>query len=185
MADRKVYVITGPAGSGKTTVANYLCDHHGFHKVVTHTTRAPRPGEVNGKDYYFETPESMKQLHLLERVEYDHHWYGSSMEGLATGWDADKDDVIVLDTKGAVTYRKALGKRAVIIFMTVPKPNLLAHRIKQRGDNHEAVSARLTSAEFHRDMHVPPALAGVAHVVVNDEWEQTEAQVDKIVQGES
>ena len=65
MTKDHVFVICGAAGSGKTTVAGYLQKHFGMHRVITHTTRAPRPGERDGVDYHFEDDTSMDQLHLL------------------------------------------------------------------------------------------------------------------------
>lgn len=176
-----VFIICGAAGSGKTTVAHYLCDHFNMHKVVTHTTRTPRPTETDGVDYYFETPESMDRRHLLERVTYDGAQYGSSYEGLAAGWQVGQDDVIVLDTKGAVTYHQELGRQAVIIFLTVTHMAALAKRMTLRGDRLSAVHSRLHSAEYRRDLALPPALRGIAHVIVNDRWKETTKRLDELV----
>ena len=104
--NKYMFIVTGAAGSGKTTVANYLQDHYDMHRVITHTTRLPRPGEQDGVDYHFETPSSLKKLHLLEQVTYDQFQYGSSLESLAEGWEQGKNDVIVLDTAGAITYQQ-------------------------------------------------------------------------------
>ena len=76
----RVFVICGAAGSGKTTVARYLRTEFQLHRVITHTTRLPRPGERDGGDYHFETAQSMAKLHLLEAVTYDQARYGSSLE---------------------------------------------------------------------------------------------------------
>lgn len=177
----KVFVIAGAAGSGKTTVANYLQDHFQMHKVITHTTRAPRPGEQDGIDYHFETSTSMKQLHLLESVEYDHHLYGSSLEGLEEGWSAGQNDVIVLDTKGAATYARQLGSRVVVIFLTVSKLTVLGQRMQKRGDRLSEIRSRVHSREYQRDLRLPTYLKGIAHVIVNDRWPQTKQAVNQIV----
>lgn len=181
MSSGKVFVIAGAAGSGKTTVAKFLQEHYQMERVITHTTRPPRPSERDGVDYHFETSATMNKLHLLESVEYDHHRYGSSMESLEAGWQKGHDDVIVLDTKGALTYHQQLGQRAVIIFLTVSHIASLAKRMVKRGDGIRAVHSRLKSAEYHRDLHLPDELKGIANVVVNDSWEQTVAQVEQIV----
>ena len=181
MDKKKVFVITGATGSGKTTVARYLKKHYDMSKVITHTTRTPRSNERNGIDYYFEDQQSMEKLHLLEKVEYDHHWYGSSLEGLQKGWQNHDYDVIVLDTKGAITYKEKLGDQAVIIFLTVSGLNKLAERLEARGDMKAAISSRLNSNEYRRDLTLPRQLKGRAHVIVNDNWKRTTKALDRIM----
>ncbi|MCM0583247.1 AAA family ATPase [Weissella diestrammenae] len=178
----KIFVITGNTGTGKTTVANYLADFYQMPKVVTHTTRLPRTGEQNGIDYYFESDTSFETMHYLERVEYDHKKYGSSHEGLSRAWEKNSYITIVLDTAGAITYAQTLGARAVIIFMTVSDINILKLRLVTRGDYEGNVAKRLESDEYQRDRELPAALAGVAHVVVNDDWAETKHTIDQIVQ---
>ena len=181
MMARHVFIICGAAGSGKTTVANYLQKHFAMHRVITHTTRAPRPGEQDGVDYHFEDDASMARLHLLEQVTYDGAQYGSSYEGLEEGWQAGQDDVIVLDTAGALTYHQQLGDAAVIIFLTVSQLTVLAERMTQRGDQQAAIASRLHSKEYRRDLHLPMALDGIAHVITNDHWTTTRQQLDQLV----
>ena len=179
MTKDHVFVICGAAGSGKTTVAGYLQKHFGMHRVITHTTRAPRPGERDGVDYHFEDDTSMDQLHLLESVTYDQARYGSSMEGLEEGWQQGHADVIVLDTKGALTYHQALGDRVTIIFLTVSKLDVLVRRMAGRGDQQGAIQSK--SREYQRDLHLPHYLDHIAHVIVNDDWIQTAEQLDDLL----
>lgn len=185
MEKKKVFVITGATGSGKTTVARYLKNKYDMFKVITHTTRTPRTGEQNGVDYYFEDRHSMQKLHLLEKVEYDHHLYGSSLEGLKHGWRKHRFDVIVLDTKGAITYKEKLGDQAVIIFLTVSHLKKLAERLKSRGDLKQAITSRLNSNEYERDLTLPAELCGKAHVIVNDRWTETVTKLDQILHQET
>ena len=181
MNKKHVFIICGAAGSGKTTVANYMCEHHHMHRVITHTTRQPRPGEQDGVDYHFEDAASMARLHLLEKVTYDGAQYGSSYEGLQEGWQQGQDCVIVLDTAGARTYHQKLGDQAVIIFLTVSQLKVLAKRMTQRGDQHTAIESRLHSKEYRRDLNLPSELAGIAHVITNDQWAATCQQLDQLV----
>lgn len=102
--DGNLFIICGAPGSGKTTVQAYLTENLGFTKVVTHTTRPKRHGEQDGKDYYFETQDTFFDNHYLEYVTYDDNYYGSSFEGLKRALKRDKRAVIVLDTKGVLTY---------------------------------------------------------------------------------
>lgn len=180
MRDR-IIVITGATGSGKTTVGKYLKDKYAIPKVITHTTRVPRPGEQNEVDYYFESDETFNQRHFLESVKYDGHRYGSSYEALERGWEKSPLLSVVLDTKGAVTYSENLGEEAVIIFLTVSKDNALQQRIKERGDDPNAIDHRLESDEYQRDMALPKELQGIAHVIVNDKLDKTKLMLDEII----
>ena len=181
MASKQVYVICGAAGSGKTTVAQYLRERFNMHRVVTHTTRPPRPGERDGVDYHFETAASMAKLHLLESVTYDQAQYGSSREGLAEGWQRGQDDVIVLDTQGAITYHQVLGDQVTVIFLTVSHLAALAKRMSDRGDHQAAIAARLKSPEYRRDLRLPKELVGIARVVVNDDWVTTKQKLGQLI----
>lgn len=180
---KRVLVITGATGAGKTTVSNYLLEKYGMPKVITHTTRAPRPGEVDNVDYHFETEQSMQRLHLLEQVQYDHHLYGSSYEALDQGWQKNTLITIVLDTKGAQTYHEQLGDQAVIIFLTVSHPKSLVSRLSRRGDKTRALKQRIASEEYQRDLRLPPSLAHTAHLIVNDDWQKTRQKLDQLVAG--
>ena len=178
---RRVFVITGAAGTGKTSVAKWLNKKYGLEKVVTHTTRPPRQGERNGVDYYFESPDSMRRLHLLEKVQYDGHTYGSSKEALEKVWAKGKDAVIVLDTAGAITYQQKLGDQVQVIFLTVSHQRTLSRRLAGRGDLKQAIKSRLRSREYQRDLALPVALKGHAFVIVNDRWKDTIAKLDYLM----
>jgi len=178
---KRVLVITGATGSGKTTVSKYLQSKHHLPKVITHTTRKPREGEADGFDYYFETHESMRKLTLLEQVTYDFNQYGSSMEGLDQAWEKADLVTIVLDSKGATTYKEVLGDQAVVIFLTVSEPDALKERLANRGDEKIALIQRIESAEYHRDLKIPKQLDGQSKVIVNDNWNETKQELDRIV----
>ncbi|KRN75404.1 guanylate kinase [Weissella kandleri] len=178
---KKVLVITGNTGTGKTTVADYLKRHYDIPQVITHTTRAPRQGELDGQDYYFETPETFQRLHLLEHVQYSYAAYGSSYEGLERAWQKAPVISIVLDTAGAITYQKALGAEAVVLYLTIGKTGLLAERLLARGDDPVKVQARLNSAEYQRDLAIPKELAQRAYVIKNDDWKATEQRLGAII----
>lgn len=181
MSKNKVYVLTGAAGSGKTTVQQYLMDHYQMAKVITHTTRAPRANEQDTVDYYFETPTSFENNHYLESVDYSGKRYGSSMEGLKRAWQKNSNACIVLDTAGAITYANELKSQAVIIYLQVRDTKTLVHRMQTRGDQADVIEQRLHSDENQRDLHLPAALINVAHVINNDDWQSTKQQVDQIV----
>ncbi|KRM44331.1 guanylate kinase [Lentilactobacillus parafarraginis] len=177
----RVFVITGAAGSGKTTVRNYLHERYGMPRVITHTTRPARENEVNGVDYYFETETSFFKRHYLESVTYAGHHYGSSYEGLQSAWHKNPDATIVLDGAGAVTYKQKLGDQAVIIFLRVGNPDELVRRMQTRGDDTTMVAKRVKSQEYARDLQMPRQLVGRAYEIVNTDLAQTKAKIDQIV----
>lgn len=178
---KKVFVIVGAAGTGKTTVQAYLQAQYQIAKVITHTTRPARAGEVDGVDYYFESPDSFQHLELLEQVEYDHYQYGSSREALERAWQGHPAAVIVLDSQGALTYCQQLGAQVVVIFLTVADPDILVQRLKMRGDDSQAIRSRINSQEFKRDLTLPDQLTDRAYVINNEDWTITRQQLDRLV----
>ncbi|HIW71675.1 MAG TPA: guanylate kinase [Candidatus Levilactobacillus faecigallinarum] len=177
----KVIVITGATGTGKTTVQNYLASHYPVTRIVTHTTRPPRDGEINGQDYYFETDDSFKQNHYLESVVYSGYHYGSSREGIADGFKRAPFPAIVLDTKGAITYAQKLGDQVVVLFLTVSDPTELMTRVTERGDSSVMLKQRFASPEYRRDLTMPLALQGRALQLNNDHWDQTQIKLDELM----
>ncbi|MCG4787445.1 hypothetical protein L0N33_19160, partial [Roseburia faecis] len=97
------------------------------------------------------------------------------------GWRHHQFDVIVLDTKGALTYRAKLGDQAVIIFLTVSHPQQLFERLHIRGDHPDAIESRINSCEYQRDLSLPQELKGQAIELVNDDWAMTQQKLDQLL----
>lgn len=96
--------ITGPSGSGKTELLNILCDLHNFSKLVSVTTRAPRPGEQEGKDYYFISEDHFKDLQLdgqlVQEVKFNGVWYGTTKAELARILADGKTPAVIVEPTG-------------------------------------------------------------------------------------
>ncbi|WP_461225882.1 guanylate kinase [Lacticaseibacillus suihuaensis] len=178
---QKLIVITGATGTGKTTVSRYLQATYNIQRVMTHTTRPKRIGEVDGVDYHFETEESFAKNHYIEAVTYAGFRYGSSFESLDAAWRRANFASIVLDTAGAITYAKTLGAKIAVLYLTIQDPAVLKARLLARGDDPKMIAARLASPEYSRDLQLPPALAPFAHVVVNDDWQAACRQIDSFM----
>jgi guanylate kinase len=175
---KHVLVICGTSGSGKTTVKEYLVQQKKMIPVLTHTTRTQRPGESDDA-YHFETQTSFFEKHYLEYVKYDGNYYGSSYEALQEAFNKGDWAVIVLDTKGALSYLEKLPTNTVVLYLQVSDKECLQQRLLKRGDTLKAVKKRLDSLEAKRDQCLPQALASKAYILENDQWQQTVQKLDE------
>lgn len=173
--DNKVIVLCGAPGTGKTTVRNYLVEKLGYSLILTHTTRPKRAGEEDGVDYFFEDQTTFFKRHYFEYVKYDDYFYGSSKEGLDKAFEKSSLAVIILDTKGALTYLKAMPKQTEIIYLTVKDEAVQRQRMKKRGDQPALIKKRLASKEAKRDQ----VMQDLPHVwrLENDDWGQTQEKL--------
>ncbi|MDR0953250.1 MAG: guanylate kinase [Elusimicrobiota bacterium] len=144
-------IISSPSGGGKTTIVNaLLAQDKNLSRVITATTRAPRSGEKNGKDYHFwpkakfETAIKNKQMAEWAKVHVD--YYGVPKACVDEVLKKGKCPVLVIDVQGAKTIRKHY-KDAVSIFIAPPSFKTLASRIKARNDNTKDVKIRLNNAK--------------------------------------
>jgi guanylate kinase len=152
-------VIAGPAGSGKSTLCDRLvAEIPEFERVVTTTTRAPRPGEINGVHYHFLTPEQFDAgLAAGDFLEWawvhGQRRYGtlksSVLEPLARGQSL----VISVDVQGVESFRRAaredplLGRRMTTVFIIVDHDRLVARMIGRAQDNAAEIAGRMKTAE--------------------------------------
>ncbi|KRL05663.1 guanylate kinase [Liquorilactobacillus oeni] len=175
---RKLLVLCGGSGAGKTTIQHYLEKKYSFSRVLTHTTRRKRRGEKNGIDYYFETKESFFQRQYLEYIQYDGNLYGSSVESLLNTWGKNDKAVIVLDTKGVLAYRqKLLTEKVIFWYVAVTDKEIFNKRILKRGEKEEIAQRRLRSKEAVRDMQMPQQLRSFCEIILNDNWEKTKEEI--------
>ena len=137
-------VLSGPSGVGKGTVKSAIVKNKvfPFEYSVSMTTRKPRPGEVNGKDYYFVSQERFKQAisqnELLEYNQYVNNFYGTPMAPVEKMLDAGKDVLLEIDVNGAKKVRKQMPD-GVFIFLTPPDLHTLHTRLENRGTESEDV----------------------------------------------
>ena len=135
-------ILTGRSASGKTTIARELIERYGFKKFVTHTTRLPRVGEVNHRDYHFVSKDEFNKKKLngdfIETMEYNDNFYGSAKA------DIGSDKVLIVDIKGANHFSKYVGSDSVFFFITC-SDSILEKRMIDRGDSKENIAKRLKS----------------------------------------
>lgn len=152
-------LISAPSGAGKTTVSQGLMNAcPGIGRIVTCTSRAPRPGEVDGIDYHFlsraEFEERIAAGRFLEYADVYGDWKGILKESVRARWAAGQDALLSVDVQGAETVRRvvasdpSLAGRLVTVFITPGSRAELESRLRGRdADAPEAIARRLDTAE--------------------------------------
>ena len=177
---RQLFVLSGPSGVGKNTVADQLCRRGLAVRAVTATTRRPRPGEVNGRDYWFVSEEQFRDWmasgRLVEHTRYVGHYYGTPMESLDRAAQAGLPVILTIDVDGGVQL-KGKWPEATLIFLEPPSQEELVRRLSGRGRDDEAnVQRRVTRA--HEEMAYAERYD---FRVVNAELDDAVAQIEQIM----
>lgn len=146
-----LFVISAPSGAGKTSLVHALLQTNPqIDLSVSYTTRAPRAGEIDGKDYHFVSREQFLAMaargEFLEKAEVYGNLYGTSRTWIAQENARDRDILLEIDWQGAAQVRK-LFPDCVCIFVLPPSLETLAHRLQGRGkDSAEIIATRLAAA---------------------------------------
>lgn len=176
-------IISSPSGGGKTTVVERLLKKDKtLSRVVTATTRAPRDGEKDGKDYHFWTEaqflSAVKKGQMLEWAKVHAHYYGIPKTSVNTVLKQDRCPVLVIDVQGAKTV-SAQYPQAVKIFILPPSLSVLRERIAARKDHTQNVELRLKTAK--KEMK---EIAHYDYAVMNDELKNAVADAACIIRAE-
>uniref|UniRef100_A0A8C6APY8 Guanylate kinase n=1 Tax=Monodon monoceros TaxID=40151 RepID=A0A8C6APY8_MONMO len=152
MSGPRPVVLSGPSGAGKSTLLKRLLQEHSsiFGFSVSHTTRDPRPGEENGKDYYFVTREVMQRDiaagDFIEHAEFSGNLYGTSKAAVRAVQAMNRICVLDVDLQGVRNIKKT-DLRPVYIFVQPPSLDVLEQRLRQRNtETEESLAKRLAAA---------------------------------------
>ena len=177
----QLFVVAAPSGAGKSTLVKALLRSEPRLAVsISHTTRAPRGQEQDGREYHFVTPERFAQMvadgAFLEHARVHDNWYGTSRAGVEQMLGAGKDVVLEIDWQGALQIR-ALFPAAHLVFILPPSWDELAQRLRGRGEDHpEAIARRLENAR-HEVAQAP----AFDFVIINGSLERALAELLAIV----
>jgi guanylate kinase len=180
----RVFVITGPSGVGKGTLIERLLESvPGLELSVSATTRKPRPGEVDGRDYHFLAPEEFERRvaagDFLEHATYSGNRYGTLRSEVDRRLATATSVVLEIELQGARQVRAAMPE-SVQVFVAPPSPEALRERLQRRGtDSEDAIVERLRVAE--REL---AAQREFAHVIVNDDIDRAAAELERTVRAQ-
>lgn len=176
-----VFVITGPSGVGKGTLIRLLLERRPeLGLAISATTREPRPGEVDGVDYYFHAVPDFERLisddALAEHASYSGNFYGTLRSELVRHTAAGRGVVLEIELQGARQIRQTMPE-AMQIFIAPPSAESLRERLIGRGtDTAEQIDARLQVAEQEL-----ASRQEFEHVIVNDRLEDAVRELDQVV----
>ena len=167
-----LYIVAAPSGAGKTTLVRLLLEQEpAVHLSISFTTRAPRPGEQDGREYHFVAVDRIKSMisagEFLEWAEVHGNYYGTSQKWIADQLAAGHDVLLEIDWQGAQQVR-AVFPEAIGVFILPPSMDELTRRLTGRGtDSPEVITRRLAAAQAEM-RHVDE----FDYVIINDSLEQ-------------
>lgn len=186
MSDRGLLIVfSGPSGVGKGTVRQeiFSTPDHKFEYSVSMTTRTQRPGEVDGKDYFFRSREEFEELirngQMLEYAEYVGNYYGTPLTYVNETLDKGIDVFLEIEVQGALQVKKKVPD-AVFIFLTPPDLNELQERLVGRGTDSEEVIAK----RIERAREEIALMSEYDYAIVNDEVPLAAERVKRVIEAE-
>ncbi|XP_016048917.1 guanylate kinase isoform X2 [Erinaceus europaeus] len=172
MSGPRPVVLSGPSGAGKSTLLKRLLQEHNniFGFSVSHTTRDPRPGEENGRDYYFVTREVMQRDiaagDFIEHAEFSGNLYGTSKAAVRAVQAMNRICVLDVDLQGVRNIKKT-DLHPIYISVQPPSMEVLEQRLRQRNtETEESLAKRLAAARADMESSKEPGLFDL--IIVND-----------------
>ena len=180
-----LYVVAAPSGAGKTTLVRMLLESERAPKLsISYTTRAPRPGETDGREYHFVGVAAFLAMiergEFLEWAEVHGNYYGTSKKWIADQLAAGHDVLLEIDWQGAQQVRTIFPK-AIGVFILPPSMEELTRRLTGRGTDSADVIARRLAAAQAEMRHV----GEFDYVIINDSLEQALDDLRAVVRASS
>ena len=176
-----LFIISAPSGAGKTSLLKSLLESADGELAlsVSHTTRQPRPGEVDGRDYHFVDEGRFREMidagAFLEHARVFDNFYGTSQAGIEAQLAAGQDVILEIDWQGARQVRKLLPQ-SIGIFILPPSRTALRERLRGRGQDDAAVIARRMQEAVSEMSHY----GEYDYLVINDDFETAREELAAI-----
>ncbi len=174
-------VISGFSGVGKGTVVKQLVKRFEYALSISATTRQPREGEVDGREYFFKTREQFLEMirnhELIEYAEYVDNFYGTPKAFVVQMLEQGRDVILEIEMQGALHVREVMPQ-ANLIFLAPPGANVLKERLEGRGTESENVIEK----RLKRAVEECAYLKDYDYVVVNDDLETCVLQIHQLIQ---
>lgn len=177
-------VISGPSGTGKGTICKSLRQHNPEIEVsISATTRKPRTGEIDGRDYFFKTKDEFEKMiesnELIEYAQVYDSYYGTPKQYVKDKLLGGNDVILEIDIQGALKIKDKF-EEGVFIFIVPPSMKELKRRIEGRGtESEEAIMKRFQSA--YQELNF---ISRYNYVVINDEVETAVHRIESIITAE-
>jgi len=179
----KLFIFSAPSGAGKSTIVQHLMKQGlGLEFSISATSREPREGEVDGREYHFISPEKFRKMikenAFIEWEEvYPDQFYGTLYSEVENIWKRGKHAIFDIDVVGGQNLKKEFGERACAIFIQAPSREVLEQRLRARATDDEAsLQLRLGKAMFEME-HA----TRFDHILINDSLKKALAEAEKIV----
>ena len=183
--DGVMIILSSPSGAGKTTLVNLLSKKENYLISVSHTTRNPRPGEINNKDYYFVNDNEFQRLirneEFLEYAKVFNNLYGTTRTPVIDNLNKGKNVLFDIDWQGADQIKnKKLDYKLISFFILPPSKEVLFQRLSNR-DMKDKLIVEERMKQFERDvLH----WINYDYVVINDKIENCFDKINNLIQAE-
>ncbi|MBR3042327.1 MAG: guanylate kinase [Eubacterium sp.] len=184
MAKGRLIVISGFSGTGKGTVVKKLLEKYNYSLSISATTRAPREGEVDGREYYFKTVDEFKSLidynGLIEWAQYVDNYYGTPRKFVEDEIANGKNVILEIEVQGAMNI-KSQYPNAILIFISTKDIETLHERLAGRGtETEEVIQKRISRAAEEAE-----SMEAYEYIVINDDLDTCVDAVNSIVVSEA
>ena len=179
-----LFVITGPSGAGKGTILREVIRSlDRLYFSVSATTRAPRPGEVDGVNYYFVSREEFEKMieqeKMIEYANYVGNYYGTPKEYVESKLSEGKDVILEIEIQGALKVKEQFPQ-TLLLFVTPPNATILKERLVGRGtETMEVIEQRMSRAAEEAE-----GISSYDYILVNDDLQTCVKQMHNIIQSE-